>query len=319
MSLARFLISVSSAAVVITGAQIACGQTFPTKPIRIVTSGAGGGSDFDARIVAAGISGPLGQPVIVDNRGSGAVAAEIVSKAPPDGHSLLVNGSALYLLPMLRKAPYEVADFAPISLMEWSVNLVAVNPSVPVKSIKELIDLARAKPGSLNYASTTLAGRPHLAAELLKSMAGVNIVHVPYKGNALAVAALISGEAQLFISDVGLLMPHVKSGKVRALAVTSAQPSALAPGLPTVAASGLPGYEATGMTGIYARANTPRPIINRLNKEIVQLLTRPDIKQRFLDAGLEVVANSPEEFAAFMKTDAAAMAKVIKDAGIKAD
>ena len=319
MFLVRLLISISSAAAVMVGADIVSAQTFPSKPIRIVTSGAGGGSDFDARIIAQGISGPLGQPVIVDNRGSGAVAAEIVSRSPPDGHSLLINGSALWILPIMRKAPYELADFSPISLLEWSVNLVAVHPSLPVKSVKELIDLARAKPGLLNYASTTVGSRPHLSAELLKSMAGVNIVHVPYKGNALAVAALISGEAQLFISDVGLLMPHVKSGKIRALAVTSAKPTALAPGMPTVADTGLPGYETTGMTGMYARANTPRQIINRLNQEIVKMLNRPDIRQRFLDSGLEVVASSPEELAAYMKADMSSMAKVIKEAGIKVE
>ena len=317
--LARFAISMLSATAMMAGSGVACGQSFPNKPLRIVTSAAGGGSDFDARIIAQGIAGPLGQPVIVDNRAIGAVAAEIVSKSPPDGHSLLVNGAAMWLLPLLRKAPYEVADFAPITLIEWSVNIVAVHPSVPAKSIRELIELAKSKPGGLNYASTATAGRQHLAGELFKSMAGVNIVHVPYKGNALAVTALIAGEVQLFISDIGLLMPQAKSGKVRALAVTSAKPTVLAPGLPSVAESGLPGYEATGATGIWARANTPRASVNRLNQEIVQLLNRPEIKQRFLDAGLEVVANSPEQFSAFIKTDTVNMAKVIKDAGIKVD
>ena len=186
MWLTRFVISVGSAATMIIGAGAACGQTtstgselapdlirgqaFPNKPIRIVTSGAGGGSDFDARIIAQGISGPLGQPVIVDNRAVGAVAAEIVSKAPSDGHSLLVNGAALWLLAILRKAPYEVADFTPISLIEWTFNIVAVHPSVAAKSIKELIDLAKSKPGGLNYASTAVGGRQHLATELFKSI-----------------------------------------------------------------------------------------------------------------------------------------------------
>ena len=167
--------------------------------------------------------------------------------------------------------------------------------------------------------SAAVGGSAHLAAELFKSMAGVNIVHVPYKGGAAAITALISGEVQLTITDAGLVAPHVKSGKLRALAVTSAEPSALAPGLPTVAASGLPGYEAVGMTGMFAPAKTPAAIINRLNQEIVRVLNLPDVKERFLNAGVEVVASSPEQFAAKIKSDIATISKVIKDAGIKTE
>jgi tripartite-type tricarboxylate transporter receptor subunit TctC len=188
-----------------------------------------------------------------------------------------------------------------------------------VKSVKELIALAKAKPGVLNYSSSGTGGSTHLAQELFKAMAGVNIVHVPYKGTAATITALVSGEVQLTINDAGLVAPHAKSGKLRALAVTSAMPSALAPGLLTVAASGLPGYEWVGTTGMWAPVKTPGAIIDRLNQEIVRLLNGADVKQRFFNAGAEVVASSPEQFAAVIKSDIVRMGKVIKDAGIKVD
>ena len=300
----------------LVGASGAPAQDYPSKPIRIVTSAAGGGSDFTARQVAQGISGPLGQPVIVDNRAGGIIAAEVVAKSPPDGYTLTMQG-ALWIVPLLAKAPYEVSDFAPIVQTERIVNIVAVHPSVPVKSVKDLIALAKARPGELNYASVSIGGSTHLAVELFKSMAGTNIVHVPYKGAQAAVPALMSGEVQMMIFDAGVLAPHVKSGKLRALAVTSAQPSTLLPTLPTVAASGLPGYESGAMAGLFAPAKTPKAIIDRLNLEIVRALNRPDVKERFLTAGLEIVGSTPEEFAAAIKADTARLTKVIKDAGIK--
>jgi tripartite-type tricarboxylate transporter receptor subunit TctC len=298
------------------GAGVVSGQDYPNKPIRIVTGLAGGGGDSVARIIAQGISGPLGQSVIVDNRTT-IQASEAASKAPPDGYTLLVIGSSVWIFPLLQKAPYEVSDFSPISLISREINVVSVHPSVPVKSIKELIALAKARPGALNYGAGVIGGPQHLAAELFKSMAGVDIVRISYKGNAQSITGLISGEVQLMITDVGLLAPHVKMGRLRALAVTSLEPSALAPGLPTVAASGLPGYEAVGMTVMMAPANTPSAIINRLNQEIVRFLNRSDVKERFLNDGEEVVANSPEQFAAIIKSDMARISKVIKDAGIK--
>ena len=301
----------------VTGtATAACAQDYPNRPIRIVTSAAGGGSDFTARQVASGISPPLGQPVIVDNRAGGIIAAEVVAKSPPDGYTLTVQG-ALWIVPLLSKAPYEVSDFAPIVQTERIVNIVAVHPSVPAKAVKDLIALAKARPGELNYASVSIGGSTHLAMELFKSMAGVNIVHVPYKGAAAAVPALMSGEVQLMIFDAGVLAPHVKSGKLRALAVTSAQPSALFPELPTVTASGLPGYESGAMAGLFAPAKTSKAIIDRLNLEIVRVLNRTDVKERFMAAGLEVVASTPEEFTAAIKADTVRLSKVIKDAGIK--
>ena len=295
-------------------------QDYPNKPIRIVTAAAGGGSDFDARLVAQGISGPLGQPVIIDNRASAVLAAEFVAKAPSDGYNLLVAGSVLWTTPLLRQTPYDaIRDFTPISLIEWTVYLVAVHPSLPAKSVKELIALAKARPGELNYSSTVTGAGNHLAAELFKSMAGVNISRVPYKASAAAVAALAAGEVQVTIMDAPSAAPFVKSGRLRSLAVTSAAPSALAPGLPTVSASGLPGYEFVGLTGMLAPAKTPPAIINRLNQEVVRVLNLPDVKEKLLNIGSEVIGGTPEQFAAALKSDVATLSKVIKDAGIKAE
>ena len=199
------------------------------------------------------------------------------------------------------------------------VNAFVLHPTVPATSIKELIALARAKPGALNYSSGGAAGSTHLAVELFKSMAGVNIVHIAYKGGGAATTALFGGEVQMTLMGAGSVMPFVKSGKLKALAVTSAEPSAMAPGLPTVAASGVPGYEAVGLFGLLAPAKTPAAIINRLNQEVVRFVNRPEVKERYLNAGLETVGNSPEQFAAIIRSDMARMSKVIKDADIRAD
>jgi tripartite-type tricarboxylate transporter receptor subunit TctC len=255
----------------------------------------------------------------VDNRGT-VIAAELVAKAPPDGYTLLVQGvGTVWMRPLLEKVPWDPAkDFSPISLLVKEVSAIAVHPSVPAKSVKELIALAKARPGELNYATTGTGSTYHLATELFRSMAGINIVHIAYKSGPL-MAAVMSGEVHLVIYDAGLLAPHVKSGKLRALAVTSAEPSALVPELPTIAASGLPGYEAVSMTGIWAPAKTPETIINRLSKEIARFINLPDVKEKFFNARLEIVGSSPEQFAAIIKSDVARMSKVIKDAGIKAN
>jgi tripartite-type tricarboxylate transporter receptor subunit TctC len=315
-----FLVRMISVSLMVLSAGMVSAQDYPNKPIRIISGSVGGGSDFIARQIAQGISGPLGQPVIVDNRGSGILPMEQALKASSDGYTLLVYGAANWILPLLQKVPYDPErDFSPISLLVREVNVLVVNPSVPANSVKELIALAKARPGELNYGTGASGGTPHLGAELFKSMAGVNIVHVTYKGQAQAITGVISGEVQLTINDAGQVAPHVKSGKLRALAVTSATPSALTPGLPTLAASGLPGYESIGMSGIWAPAKTPGAIISRLNREAVRFLTLPEVNQRFLSAGEEIVASSPEQFVAAIKTDMAKMGKVIKDAGIKLD
>ena len=314
----RFVVRIVSVGITVLGAGVACGQDYPNKPIHIVTGGAGGGSDVVSRQIAQGISGPLGQPVIVDNRVA-ILARNTVLKAPPDGYTLLVQGSILWVAPLLEKAPaYDaVNDFSPVALISREVFVLAVHPSLPVKSVKELLALAKARPGELNYAITSFGGPPHIAAELFKSMAGVNIVNVPYKSTPLAITAMISGEVQVSTFDAGLVAPHLKLGRLRGLAVTSAEPSALIPGLPTMAASGLPGFESVTWTGILAPAKTPATIINRLNQEIVRVLNQSDVKERFLNAGSEIFASSPEQFAATIKSETAKVGKIIKDAGIR--
>ena len=309
-----------SAALLLLNAGGAVGQDYPNRPIRILAAGVGSGGDFDARQIATGIGGAMGQPLIVDNRGNGALAADAASKAAPDGYTLLIAGGTLWVTPLLQKTSYDMAnDFAPISLIERTVFIVAVHPSVPARSVRELIALAHARPGELNYGSGGVGSAIHLSGELFKSMAAINIVSVPYKGNGPVITALVSGEIQIAIIDSGLLMPYIKSGRLRALAVTSSEPSALAPGLPVVAASGVPGYTAGGMTSMWAPAKTPAAIIARLNQEIVRFLGRPDVKERFLTAGVEVIASSPEQLWTTMKSEVAVMGKVIRSAGIKVD
>ncbi len=317
MLIARFVARMFSVGMLVLAAGGVSSQTYPDKTVRIAVSAPGGGSDFTARQVAQ-ISGSLGQPVIVEYRGTGILSAEYVSKAPPDGYTLFVSGAVLWISPLMIKTPFDAErDFSPISLLVREVNVITVHPSVPVKSINELIALAKAKPGQINYSSSGVGTTDHLATELFKSMAGINIVHLPYRGTSGALTALLGGEAQLTITDAGNVAALVKAGKLRALAVTSAEPSALVPGLPTAAASGVPGYEAVGRTGIWAPAKTPAAIIARLNQEIVRVLSLPDVKEKFLNAGVEVVGSSPEQFAATIKSEIAKMSKVIKDAGVK--
>ena len=299
------------------GIDIAVSQTYPGKPIRILTSEAGGANEFSARLIAQGISGPLGQPVVVEPRVS-LIATETVAKAPPDGYTLLLQGTSFWVGPLLRTASYDpVKDFLPITMTSRAPNLLVVHPSLPVKSVKELIALARARPGELNYASGAVGGSPHLAMELLKAMAGVNIVYVAYRGTPQAFTDLIGGQIQLMMVPPALAAPQVKLGRIKALAVTTADPSTLAPGLPTVASSGLPGYEAISMQVMFAPANTPAAIINRLNQESVRVVNSAEAKERMLNFGLEAVASSPEQLAAAMKSEIAKLGKVIRDAGIK--
>ena len=312
-----FAVRICLIGVMVLGATLTCGQDYPSKPIRIITAAAGGGSDFVSRVIATGISGSLGQPVVIDNRTSGLVPNEAVFRSPPDGYTLLVNGGVVWISPLLQKVPYDVlTDFAPVSLITKEIFILAVHPSVPVHSLKELIALAKTRPGELNHAAGEVGGSAYFAWEMFKSLAGVKIVHVPYKAASQRITATMSGEVQLVILEGGLLVPHVKSGRLRALAITSAEPSPLAPSLPTVAAAGVPGYEMVGRTGVFAPGKTPTPIVNRLNQEIVRVISTPEVKERFLVAWLEPVGSSPEQFAATMKSDIVRLGKVVKDAGI---
>ena len=295
-------------------------QDYPNKPIRMVTTGVGGDADILLRLVMPGISDRLGQSVIIENRPAGIIPAEIVSRATPDGYTLLTMGSPMWIGALLQKTPYDpVRDFSPITNMTKSPAVLVVHPSVAANSVKELIALAKAKPGVLNYASGGTGGTSHLAAELFNSLAGVNIVRVNYKSGSLRLGASLNGEVQVQFISPGTVASHVKAGKLKSLAVTSAEPSALAPGVPTIAASGLAGYEVVGLQGLFAPAKTPAAIIKRLNQEVVLYLNQPNVKQRILDSGEEVVGSSAAEFAAKVKAEMARMGKVIKDAGIKAD
>ena len=316
--LMHFVVGTFSVSLMAFGLGMASGQDYPNKPVRIVTSGVGGGSDFIARQVAQGIADRLGQPVIVDNRGSGVAPGEAVAQAPADGYAILVGSNSLWTGPLLQKTSYDpVRDFSPISMTTRAPLFVVVHPSLPVKSVKDLIALAKAKPGQLNYSTGSIGASTHLAAELFKSMAGVNIVRVSYKTAAMQATDLISGYVQLHFGSGGTVAAHVKSGKLRAVAITSASPSALAPDLPTVAGSGVPGYEFVALDGIFAPAKTPEIIIKRLNQEIVRFLNLAETKERFLKSGIEAASSSPEQFAAAIKSEIVRLGRVIKDAGIK--
>jgi len=296
-------------------------QPYPAKPLRIITAEAGGGNDFAARTIGQFIASQLGQPWVVDNRGGagGAIAAEIAARAPADGYTLLVYASNAWLIPLLRKnVPYDVIrDFAPITWAARSPNTVVVHPSLPVKSVQDLIALARAKPGQLSYGSGGTGSSTQLAVELFKSMAKVDILRIPYKGNAPALNDLVGGQVQLMFATAGSVSPHIRSGRLRAIAVTSAEPSILAPGLPTVASAGLPGYESISIYGVFAPARTPQSIISQLNQAIVAVLKMPEVRERFFNAGVETVGSTPEQYAATIRADIARMSKVIKDAGIQ--
>ena len=293
-------------------------QDYPSKRIRVLTTSAGGGSDFTARLIAQALSSSLGWQMIIDNRAAGHASAEITARAPADGYTLAVQGTGFLTVPFLQKTDVDaLKDFAPVTMIERTVNILVVYPSLAANSVPELIALAKAKPGVLNYGSSTTGSANHLAAELFKFMAGVDIVRVSYQGPAPALADVINGQVQMMFPTIVSVMPLVKAGKLRALAVTSAQPSQLAAGLLTIAASGLPGYVAIGMTGLLAPARTPQAIVDQLNREVRRVLVQSDVKERLFATGAEPVGSSPEEFTAIIKTESARMAKLVKDAGIK--
>ena len=295
----------------------AAAQTYPTKVVRIVTAAAGGGSDFATRLIATPLGPALGQQVIVDNRG--VVAADIAAKAPPDGYTLLLSGPTLWLLRFMRdNVASDIGDFVPITMATQTANILVVHPTLPVKSVKDLIALAKTKPGELNFATSGTGNSVHIAGELFRSMTGTNIVRVNYKGASQALTDLASGQTQLMFAVPGSVLPHVKTGRLRALAVTSAQPTPLAPGLPTVAAT-VPGYESVSYLAIFAPAGTPAAIVTKLNQEIVRVLQRPEVKEKFLATGIETVGSSPEAAAKLIDAEIARMGKVIKAANIRAD
>lgn len=295
----------------------AVAENYPNKPIRMLAPAIGGASDIAARLIAQWLATSLGQQVVVDNRGN--IAPEIAAKAPPDGYTLISYGSPLWLSSFLRdNVPWDpMKDFLPISLTASSPNVLIVHPDVRAHSVKELIALAKAKPGELNFSSGSSGALTHLTGELFNAMAGVKIVRVPYRGNGPALNALIGGQVQVMFANAGSIVPQLKSGRVRALAVTSARPSPLVPDLPTVAAEGVPGFESVSFIGILAPARTPPAVTNRLSKEIVAALNRPEVKAKFFGIGVEAVGSSPAEFRATIEADMKKWGKVIRDAGIR--
>ena len=319
MLLPRFVVCTFSLGAMFLSGGIVSAQGFPAKPIRIVSAEVGGGNDFAARVVAQGLN-VMGQPVIVDNRPSGVIPGSIVAKAPPDGYTLLAYGVSLWIAPLLQDdIPYDpVRDFAPVTLVANSPGVLVVYPGLPVKSAGELIALAKAKPGQLNYGSTSTGSPPHLAAELFKFMAGVDVVRILYKGMGPALIDLMSGQVHLAFGTASSATPHIRSGRLRALAVTSAQPTPVFPGLPTLAAT-LPGYEAGSVYGVFAPARTPAAIINRLNREIVRHLQTAEVKERFLNVGVDVIGSTPAELAAAVRSDRERLGKMIRNAGIRAN
>jgi tripartite-type tricarboxylate transporter receptor subunit TctC len=295
-------------------------QAYPTKPVRIVVTGVGSGGDFAARLIAQGVTATLGQALIVDNRGSGNLPAEIVAKAAPDGYTLCLSAAPLWITPFLRKTAYDpLRDFAPVTLAISSPNILVVHPALPVKSVRDLIALIRAKPGALNYATSGIGASSFLAAELFKSMLRADMVRVNYKSGGLALTELISGQVQLMFANAGSVATHLQSGRLKALAVTSAKPSALMPGLPTIAAGGLPGYELVSVQGIFAPAGTPEAVITLLNREFIPFLRRADTREKFFAAGVEAIGGTPEELAATLKSEMARLGKVIQATGIVLD
>ncbi len=296
----------------------AYGQDFPVKPIHIITAEPGSGNDLLARLIAQWSSPHFGQQIVVENRG--VISIEAVAKAAPDGYSLLLYGPPLWLTPLVRdKTAWDpIRDFSSVTLATSAPNILMVHPSLPASSVKELIALIKAKAGQINYGSGSTGTTSHLAAELFKAMAGVEMTRIPYKGEGPALNALIGGEFQVIFSSASAAAPHLRLGHAKALAVTSRQPSALVPGLPTIAST-LPGYESTSILGIFAPAKTPKAVIDRINKEFVRALNEQEDKDKLFSAGYEVIASTPEQLTNTVNAEMARMGKVIRDAHIHED
>jgi len=305
-------------------AHAALGQSYPTKPIRmIVPWNPGGTSDTIARILGQKMNETWGQPVVIDTRAgaSGIIGTEIAMRAPADGYTLLhANMSQWATNPSLYKTGYDtLRDFAPVSMVATAPQLLVVYPGLPVKSVQDLIQLAKAKPGELNFGSGGAGTLAYPAGELFKTLAGVNLVHVPYKGTILALTDLLGGRVQVVFSDMPIALPHARTGKARALAVTSAKRTPLVPDMPTVAESGVPGYALENSWGVFARIGVPRQIVGKLNAEIVRVHNLQEVKDRYATFGLESVSSTPERFAEVIRADAAKFSKIITATGAKVE
>jgi tripartite-type tricarboxylate transporter receptor subunit TctC len=311
------------AGVMLVSGTLAWSQEYPARPVRIIVPyAAGGGSDLTARIVAQHLSGSLGQPIIVDNRpgASGLLGHDLGAKATPDGYTLLwcTIGPMAVNVSLHNKLPYDpLRDFEPITLTADSLQALVVHPSVPARNVKEFIALAKARPGKLNYGSSGNGGALHLAAALFDLMAGTNMVHIPYKGGAPAVADLVGGHIQVLFATLVTSLPYIQSGKLRALAVTTAKRAPMVPDLPTIAEAGLPGYAASNWYGVVAPAGTPQSIVRRLNREIVAILNMKEVTNTFFKQGQVALPVTPEEFRAYLKAEIVKWREVVKRAGLK--
>ena len=322
--MARIRSITASRALAMCALVLACSahaQTYPTKPVRIIVPFApGGNTDFTARSIAERMSPVLKQQVVVDNRPGGAtnIGSEVVARAAPDGYTLLMAGASNAInMSLFRKLPYDtLRDFEPIILCVQGANVLVVHPSVPARNLKELIALAKAQPGKLNFASSGLGSSNHMAGELLKVMAGINIVHVPYKGNAPAITDLLGGHVEMNFSGVPALVPHIQSGRVRAIAIGSLKRFPALPQVPTFDESGLKGYEATTWFGLMAPAKTPKDIVSRWNSEVDRILRSSELHDRFINEGIEPMGGSPESFAKFIRAEIDKYARVIKAAHV---
>jgi len=294
-------------------------QPYPAKPVRIIV---GPGPDALARLIGEKLTQAWGQPVLIEQRGGGGgtISAEAVAKAPPDGYTLLLATGTHAINPLLYKTAYDIVrDFAPVALLGSTPFVLAVHPSVPAHSVAELIALAKARPGKLNYGSGGNGTPPHLAAELFKSMAGIDLVHVPYKTVAAAITDLIAGQLQVMFTVGPAGLPQIKAGRIRGLAVSTAQRSAFAPELPTVAESGLRGFEVFGWNGLLAPAATPQAIIDKLHDAIIEAMREPELRGRMARVGFEPIGSTPSEFGEFLRNDVARWAKVLKESGARVD
>lgn len=316
----------SSLAVVLAAGGIGSvlAQGYPSRPIRILVGFPPGGvADILARSVGSKLSESLGQPVVVENRAGagGNIAAELLARSAPDGHSLIMFGTpTLANVFLYRKLSYDpMNEFAPVALVASMANILVVNPSVPANSVTELISLAKSKPGQLNFGSAGIGSTQHLSGQLFKSAAGIDISHIPYKGSGPAMTALLAGEIPIIFNVMSTVLPQMKAGKVRGLAVTSAKRSPFAPELPTIAEAGIPGYEYVAYFGLIAPARTPQEIIARLNAETARILQLPDIMERLAFNGAEPMIATPEQFGAFLREELTRMGKVVRESGARAD
>jgi tripartite-type tricarboxylate transporter receptor subunit TctC len=298
-------------------------QDYPVKPLRFIAPNLPGGpTDILARLLGQKLADSMGQPVVVENRAGagGNIGTEVAAKTPPDGYTLVTGNNATFgaNVSLYKNLGFDpIKDFAPIALVGTQPNILVVNPSLPVTSVKQLIALAKARPRELNYAGSGMGAAAHLSAELFNNMAGVSIVHIPYKSAAPALIDLIAGQSQLMFATSLSVMPHIKSQKLRALAVTNAKRSRLMPELPTIAEAGVPGFEATTWHGVLTTGGTPAPIVNKLNAEINRILQMPDVRDRLGALGAEIIGGTPKEMADHIQREIPKWAKVIKDAGVR--